>query len=280
VPPKVDQQKRQVSEATVARKQTIAAHIAEANSLRSDPQKQIDDVSQTENVYRRPPREPVGVGNLPPGTNQNQTAGNTPPQLRSDFLNTKSLGHPARASIQARQARREARREANDSRERGVDGGNVSDMSTTPSASSMDIKPVFLKGLFSVSTTSTKPVHAICADIIRVLNQLEVKFTEIRGGFSCRHSPSIDFIVDLPTAGHRRSISSGGFMESRDLNYSDSDVGSINSDISRNTGRTSKHVHSELGGSMILEFNIFIVKVPLLSLIKYNWLKSEKLNMS
>jgi hypothetical protein len=31
-------------------------------------------------------------------------------------------------------------------------------------------------------------------------------------------------------------------------------------------GETSTHVQSELGGSMILEFEIFIVKVPLLSL--------------
>ena len=35
---------------------------------------------------------------------------------------------------------------------------------------------------------------------------------------------------------------------------------------SRAVGETSTHVQSELGGSMILEFEIFIVKVPLLSL--------------
>ena len=34
----------------------------------------------------------------------------------------------------------------------------------------------------------------------------------------------------------------------------------------RAVGETSTHVQSELGGSMILEFEIFIVKVPLLSL--------------
>jgi serine/threonine protein kinase KIN1/2 len=268
VPPKVDQQKRQVSEAAVAGNQIIAAHIAQTNSLRSDPQKQIDDVSQTENVYRRPPREPFGVGDLSPGTDQNQSDGNAPPQPRSATQKAKSLGHARRERVNARRARREALREANDSREGGVDDSNVSDMSTTPSASSMSIKPVFLKGLFSVSTTSTKSVHAICTDIMRVLNQLGVKFTEIRGGFSCYHVPSVDMIldVDLPAAGHRRRISSGGFMNGRDLNHSDSDVESINSDISRNMGRTSEHIHSELGGSMILEFEIFVVKVPLMSL--------------
>jgi hypothetical protein len=34
----------------------------------------------------------------------------------------------------------------------------------------------------------------------------------------------------------------------------------------RAVGETSTHVQSELGGSMILEFEIFIVKIPLLSL--------------
>ena len=246
----------------------IDGHIAEANSLRSDPQKQISDVSQTKNVYRRQPREPVRVENLSPGTNQNQSDGNAPPQPRSATLKAKSLGYGFRARVLERVAQEKALREANDSRERGVDGGNVSDMSTTPSAGSMDIKAVSLKDLFSISTTSTKPMHAIHADIMRTLNQLGVKFTVIRGGFSCRHVPSIDLkkVVDLPAAGYRRRrrISSRRFTESRDLNHSDSDVGPINSDISQNIGRTS--VSSELGGSMILEFDIFVVKVPLLSL--------------
>jgi hypothetical protein len=173
-------------------------------------------------------------------------------------------------------------------------------------------KPVFLKGLFSVSTTSTKPVHAIRADIIRVLKQLGIEYTEIRGGFSCRHTPSIDLkkVVDLPpsshgnqTPGHRRRISFGGFMGGGNSNSMDreredfreaekppptprtpgrtrGDNSFTNSDASdesvgrehrggssaRAVGETSTHVQSELGGSMILEFEVFIVKVPLLSL--------------
>ncbi|KAL9050318.1 MAG: hypothetical protein Q9162_006706 [Coniocarpon cinnabarinum] len=54
------------------------------------------------------------------------------------------------------------------------------------------LKPVYLKGLFSVSTTSSKPLHVIRADIIRVLRQLGVDYREMKGGFSCRHLPSID----------------------------------------------------------------------------------------
>jgi hypothetical protein len=53
------------------------------------------------------------------------------------------------------------------------------------------MKPVYLKGLFSSSTTTSRPLPVIRADIIRVLRELDVEFREIRGGFSCRHWPSI-----------------------------------------------------------------------------------------
>jgi serine/threonine protein kinase KIN1/2 len=221
----------------------------------------------------------------------------------------KSLGHARRESIQARRARREEAREANVPEETDGELGDASGMSTERIESAENVKPVFLKGLFSVSTTSTKPVQAIRVDIIRVMKQLRVEFTEIRGGFSCRHTPSIDLkkVVDLPpsshgnqTPGHRRKISLGSFMGGPttldreredfreaeksphpprtprrghgDTSYSDSDISdeSIGRDArgssARAVGETSTHVQSELGGSMILEFEIFIVKVPLLSL--------------
>lgn len=220
---------------------------------------------------------------------------------------TKSLGHARRESIQARRARREEVMEANLLEEMD-EAEDASGMSTDRIASAENVKPVFLKGLFSVSTTSTKPVQAIRLDIIRVMKQLRVEFTEIRGGFSCRHTPSIDLkkVVDPPpsshgtqTPGHRRKISLGSFMggtgaQDRDredfrdaekatqasktprrgrqgATYTDSDVsddsiGRHRSPSARAVGETSTHVQSELGGSMILEFEIFIVKVPLLSL--------------
>jgi len=220
----------------------------------------------------------------------------------------KSLGHARRESIQARRARREEAREANVPEETDVEVGDASGVSTDRvDHSAENVKPVFLKGLFSVSTTSTKNVHAIRSDIIRVLKQLGVDYTEIRGGFSCRHTPSIDLkkVVDLPpsshgnhTPGHRRRISFGGFMgggssaerdredfreaekspptprtpgrsrhESHyDNSSSNESIGNGRGSSSRAVGETSTHVQSELGGSMILEFEIFIVKVPLLSL--------------
>ncbi|KAI5278765.1 serine/threonine-protein kinase KIN2, partial [Ascosphaera aggregata] len=67
------------------------------------------------------------------------------------------------------------------------------------SATNEDLaKPVYLKGLFSVSTTSTKSFAFIRADIKRVLSVLGVQYTDIKGGFSCRKVPSID-LVQAPT---------------------------------------------------------------------------------
>jgi hypothetical protein len=227
---------------------------------------------------------------------------------KSATLRAKSLGHARRESIQARRARREEQRETNLPEETDQEMGENSGISRDNFDTAENVKPVFLKGLFSVSTTSGKPVHAIRADIIRVLKQLNVDYTEIRGGFSCRHTPSIDLkkVVDIPqgaapvqTPGHRRRISFGGFnigggsdrerddfregippvtprtprRAAGDVSYTNSDVSdeSIDRDVrggssKRAIGETSTHVQSELGGSMILEFEIFIVKVPLLSL--------------
>jgi len=167
--------------------------------------------------------------------------------------------------------------------------------------SAENMKPVFLRGLFSVSTTSGKPVPVIRAEIIRVLRGLGVEYTEIRGGFSCRHKPSIDLnnVADMPpqspqlvTPGHRRRISFGGFniggaasdRDRDDLNnsqnprtsrrpgpdtsYTNSDASEEDVDIGsrRAPGETTTHVQSDLGGSMVLVFEILLVKVPLLSL--------------
>ncbi len=54
-------------------------------------------------------------------------------------------------------------------------------------------KPIFLKGLFSVQTTSTKPRAAIHATLVQVLDRLGVQYREIKGGYECVHLPSLDF---------------------------------------------------------------------------------------
>ncbi|KAA6411135.1 MAG: serine threonine kinase Kin1 [Lasallia pustulata] len=236
-----------------------------------------------------------------------QTEQNTSLNPRAATLRTKSLGHARRESIQARRARREEVREANvpeETDQQLAAGEGMNDK--TESAD--NIKPVYLKGLFSVSTTSNKPLSYIRNDIIRVLNQLGVDYTEIKGGFSCRHAPSIDLnrVGDngpssaeqqggMGYSTHRPRISFGGFRggdrvsedfrdhdrspkmarsgsrrHAADTSFTNSEgseesVGHRNSDRPA-PGETTTHVQSELGGSMVLKFEIFIVKVPLFSL--------------
>lgn len=52
-------------------------------------------------------------------------------------------------------------------------------------------KTLFLKGFFSVQTTSTKPLPVIRYNIINVLSRLGVRFQEVKGGFICVHTPSV-----------------------------------------------------------------------------------------
>ncbi|KAG0171325.1 serine/threonine-protein kinase KIN2 [Apophysomyces sp. BC1034] len=70
-------------------------------------------------------------------------------------------------------------------------GFNSAPASSTGTADET-IRPVFLKGLFSVSTTSTKHPSVIRADLIRVLERIGVKWRESKGRFECVHMPSID----------------------------------------------------------------------------------------
>ncbi|KAI9699031.1 MAG: serine/threonine-protein kinase KIN2 [Candelina mexicana] len=257
----------------------------------------------------------VVVSNDPPltsGSDRSSTSGirpaaeesasvdpNSTGNPRSATLRTRSLGHARRESIQTRRARRDETREANVPEETDVElaGNGALDQKIDETES---MKPVFLKGLFSVSTTSTKPLPVIRGDIIRVLRQLGVEYNEIRGGFSCRHAPSIDLnrVVDngppspdrqgmVQGSSHRRRISffGGDRDEIREhdrlphtprtpsrkdpsfTNSEDSDESvRRHGTAARVAGETTTHVESELGGSMVLKFEIFIVKVPLFSL--------------
>lgn len=227
---------------------------------------------------------------------------------RAPTVRARSLGHARRESMQTRRAKREQVREAGvpeeTDQELAASGGSAEAIAKSESAE--NVKPVYLKGLFSVSTTSPKPVGAIRAEIIRVLKQLGVEYMEIRGGFRCKHTPSIDLnkvqdnelpppdrgmsSIFSPTT--RRRISFGGFMggggdrdEFRDQQkppntprtpsrrqiHDASPTFSEGSDMSVEkgapaAGETTTHVQSELGGSMVLSFEIIIVKVPILAL--------------
>jgi hypothetical protein len=213
-----------------------------------------------------------------------------------------SLGHARRESIQARRARRDAAREANVPEE--TDGEASGPGAALESANEEDLsKPVYLKGLFSVSTTSSKPLTFIRADIIRVLKQLAVEYEEIKGGFSCRHAPSIDLekVVDNgppsperqgQVSGHRRRISFGGLLNHDDgrkevrntqrrrqrapdrsfvtnSEASDEYLEARDTNVAvgeRVVGETTTRVQSDTGENLVLRFEILIVKVPLFSL--------------
>lgn len=189
------------------------------------------------------------------------------------------------------------------------------------------MKPVFLKGLFSVSTTSSKPLPVIRTDIIRVLKQLGVDYEEVKGGFRCVHAPSLapdekeqghNSAAPPPAAlPHRRKISFGGVT--RDPEDDDAapntlspraarlsrraDASLTNTDDSASDldgaghaqgalrvrgdrperlapptssssaaprpvgpGGTSTHVRDELSENMVLRFDIYVVKVPLIAM--------------
>lgn len=181
-------------------------------------------------------------------------------------------------------------------------------------------KQVFLKGFFSVQSTSTKSLAFIRSDIIRVLNHLGVEYKEIKGGFACIHRPSIRGDEDpfagsgsnipsnthnghlspptspappntgFPERGHWRKLSFGsGFFNSRRRNHQNESSGNIVdfSDYSTESvtggqqsgflgGPSSNAGNSDMLGSAKssavaaartpLQFEIWIVRVPLLSL--------------
>lgn len=241
-----------------------------------------------------------------------QTADTIRPSTRSGGTATRarSLGNARRESIQARRARREEAKEAvPEETDRGLAASGGSGDVAPKANGAENVRPVFLKGLFSVSTTSPKPVRAIRIEIIRVLRQLGVEHNEIRGGFRCRHTPSIDLNrvqdhdaaaagpaerghASAVTPGGRRRISLGGFIgggnekdeprehqrppntpktPSRRRRHDGSPTLSEGSETSvgrawHAVGDTTTHVQSELGGNMVLTFEIIIVKVPILAL--------------
>lgn len=246
-----------------------------------------------------------------------QLADNTPPGAASNqprvpnAARTKSLGHARQESIQARRRRWEESRkdrhanvpEETDAELRDEAGGP--DTPALPDKASTEVaRPAGLKGLFSTATTSSKPPEFIRQDLIRVLKQLGVEYTAIRGGFSCRHAPSINLDdVREPTdeeksgrvlGGHQRRISFGAAFRGKDREDVRDEKGHrhgssrrrhpdqsfvTNSegseeylqhqrrdDSGRDAGATTTRVQDDTGERLVLRFEVAIVKIPLLSL--------------
>lgn len=226
-------------------------------------------------------------------------------------VRTKSLGH-GHARHENIQTRRQRREEARNYRHDNVPEETDAELQqeaepgtpALPDTPGADVsRPAGLKGLFSSSTTSSKPPQFIRHDLIRVLKQLGVEYQEVRGGFVCRHAPSINLEDVRDQAqyedersgklGHNRRISFGAFR-SRDrddvreeklnrtqsrrrqpdqsfvTNSEGSDDYVPNShrgyDHTRDMAATTTRVQEDTGESLVLKFEIAIVKIPLFAL--------------
>ncbi|OAC97972.1 hypothetical protein MUCCIDRAFT_127302, partial [Mucor lusitanicus CBS 277.49] len=127
---------------------------------------------------------------------------------------------------------------------------------TTTSSGTADenIKPVFLKGLFSVTTTSTKHPSVIRADLIRVLERIGVKWRESKGRFECVHMPSIDLNRVVDTTNNNSSSLEDQAMQGHPSFSSEDHTTS-------NTTTTTTTPVVPLP-DLVVRFEIYIVKVP------------------
>ncbi|CAG98665.1 serine/threonine protein kinase KIN2 [Kluyveromyces lactis] len=67
-------------------------------------------------------------------------------------------------------------------------------------------RSLFLKGFFSVQTTSSKPLPVVRYKIISTLKKLNIEFTEVKGGFICCHRQSYVSQEQPPNHGRHPSI--------------------------------------------------------------------------
>lgn len=133
-----------------------------------------------------------------------------------------------------------------------------------------------LKGLFSVSTTSSKSPQAIRADLLRTLDRLGVSHKDIKGGYSCVHKPSIDLNPIQDTTVDREQ-SQPGLVRSpsklaRGLSFRRSSRTRATSSVSKaesgaaDDSNDSMVDSQEPGSSLSVRFEIQVVKVPWFSL--------------
>ena len=251
----------------------------------------------------------ISAQKLKPGEMAEKPAPASPAMPRAPTASrAKSMGHARHESVQARRQRREEARNRQDNVPEETDAElqeEAAESSTVPDTPGAEIsKPGGLKGLFSSSTTSSKPAQFIRHDLIRVLKQLGVEYTEVRGGFSCRHAPSInlDDVREGNTfedeksgkvnAGHQRRISFGAFRRGDrdevreeklhrqraqgrqpDQSFVSNSEGSDEyvhnpgrNDHARDMAATTTRVQEDTGERLVLRFEIAIVKIPLFNL--------------
>lgn len=118
-----------------------------------------------------------------------------------------------------------------------------------------NIKPVFLKGLFSVTTTSTKHPSVIRADLIRVLERIGVKWRESKGRFECVHLPSIDLNRVIDNSNNNNNSSS---LEDQTMQQMQGHESFSSEDHHATPAATPVVPLPDL----VVRFEIYIVKVP------------------
>lgn len=282
----------------------------------SDMRRRLTRRGASEGSSMRPPTTPSASTDrkvsFDQGSSIREPASDVETSRPQTTLNSRarSMGHSRKESMQIRRARRQEARTSDVPEE--TDQEILDEMDKENGSSSpTGMKPVYLKGLFSVSTTSNKPLSFIRSDIIRVLRELGVEYREIKGGFACKHAPSImpkqtaeetapsggQALSPPLDGGHRRKISFGGFRDRMNgdketqpptgprhkASYTNSEEESEEEPptsnprptMSRPAGETSTHVQSDLGGDLTLRFETVVVKVPLLSLHGIQFKKVE-----
>ncbi|KAL1918641.1 uncharacterized protein VTP21DRAFT_2663 [Calcarisporiella thermophila] len=110
---------------------------------------------------------------------------------------------------------------------------------------SPEVRTVYLKGLFSVATTSTRPPNEIRETLVGVLNRLGIEFRESDGGLECIHAPSVDLSrLDHLHKGSRGSSVWSGNQPTHPVPQADTPPSFSNSD------------------SGVVRFEVFVVRVP------------------
>ncbi|KAK4684868.1 serine/threonine protein kinase KIN1/2, partial [Tremellales sp. Uapishka_1] len=161
---------------------------------------------------------------------------------------------------------------------------------TSVTDSPSDMKPVYLKGLFSVSTTSSKPAATLHRDINNVLERLGIKHRALKGGlgFECMHVPSIDLnsVVNGDQAstslsnvsnGVKRKVSTKKKREISSLSKEGSSSGTASNELvspggkhgngnGHGNGQEDDFDFEGSGSHLIVRFEINVVKVPWLPL--------------
>lgn len=164
---------------------------AEQSNLQPSPMEKGDELSRRFNLLGRNSRPPSA-----PQRSSSQTRNSE--LLPSPSLPVQEKRHERRVSVGSISSSVAARNRKQPTTPtfmgspREIEENEPTSPTISPVNPNPDVKSVYLKGLFSVSTTSSKSAAVLHKDIDTVLNRIGIKHRPIKGGFECVHVPSID----------------------------------------------------------------------------------------